>query len=912
MRTVGLGILVLALVALSVWLIDPGGSGGTTETVDSLGAVESDRGTTREKAPDLGAISREVEPPARRDAAEELTVPVARPVVRARLVDESGKGIAQLAFQLRHFDPRAAALGFDVPVPKAVREASLRAAGRTDPEGNVAITALPHEEPLELVVEHDEWLSPRHRFTFAGEPVDLGDIVLQPACAFTGTVLGPTGPVAGAFVTTLPTQQGLGSQLAFMIGQDNEEPGPNETATDELGRFRLGQQPPDTDLEIAVRAPGAPPLRQVVATQGAGTATEVLLRFPTEPEIHGHVFDGGQPVPGVRVRARRVGDRNPLDVVMLARPALTNEEGAFRLWAMPEGRYELTAQVGDRVARADEIQRGRQDVALRLPRLAGFEALVRERGSGAALPGIEVTCVPDYRTGGQGPTRRATSGEDGVVRFEGVQPGPHELEVSAREHLLLDPVTVRVLPAETPRVLLELVRGARLEVQVRDAAERPVPDAFVRARGTADRAWELVQPTRGGRTGADGRITLTGLGEGPYEVEAKHAARAPARSDVELSAGSTASLTIVLTPGGVIRGQVVGSSGRPLPGRSVVLSMPGKANVSCKADGQGEFRFERLEPGSYRVLTGPEPADRWGGHWQTASDLEVPVELGLCEEREIVLQAPPAAELIIVCDASIPVAERADCRLSLLPVGTARGLLAAMAMRSNKPLDEDGSTEIRGLKPGSYSGFFFAKGASLPVTRDLELVADQTTTWEVSLPRASLRGVIVEEDGSTPCAGARVYVRLADEEMEVLPGIGGFGLQEILSGQDGGFAIERLPPGRLFVEARGTQDVIARSAAFELRDGETRDGVRLVCNRIEVRGRVETAGGQPGPGMAVVATRKEDGASSRALTDASGWFALVLGPGTWTLESRRGAQAAKTEVTLDGAAVPTEIVLILR
>jgi hypothetical protein len=163
----------------------------------------------------------------------------------------------------------------------------------------------------------------------------------------TGTVFTDTGrPAAGATVTLRAAPfEPLDVQSSGYLAR--------ETTADSRGRFTFDRVP-DEALELTASMPGMPDIAYGQVHPGVpgtpirvsrGRQFDAALRFTPGGALSGTVFDRrGAPAPGIRVFAFRL---EPLgDDEMLMGPggdATTDEQGRYRIGALPPGRYVVLA-----------------------------------------------------------------------------------------------------------------------------------------------------------------------------------------------------------------------------------------------------------------------------------------------------------------------------------------------------------------------------------------------------------------------------------------------------------------------------------------------------------------------------------------------------------------------------------------
>jgi RNA polymerase sigma factor (sigma-70 family) len=138
-------------------------------------------------------------------------------------------------------------------------------------------------------------------------------------------------------------------------------------------------------------------------------------------------------------------------------------------------------------------------------------------------------------------------------------------------------------------------------------------------------------------SGDDGRFTLAGLDPGVYALEARDGERAPARVEVAVERGKTASARLAMSAGAVLNGRVRDPKGEPVPAFTLVVSKSDGLRGTLVAtrtviDRDGVFAVEGLEPGSFRVQAtahGHAPSSPVDGEAAIPPDKARSVELTL-------------------------------------------------------------------------------------------------------------------------------------------------------------------------------------------------------------------------------------------------------------------------------------------
>jgi Carboxypeptidase regulatory-like domain/PDZ domain len=180
-----------------------------------------------------------------------------------------------------------------------------------------------------------------------------------------------------------------------------------------------------------------------------------------------------------------------------------------------------------------------------------------------------------------------------------------------------------VVVAGARRLDLELGPEHGLDVEVKDEQGAPMIGAELEVRGSDP------FPV-GGRTGADGRVHVGRLGDGPYTV----IARAAGFEEVtrrRVPEGQP--LVVVLSKQGALDVEVVAEDGTPAPSSRVFLGSPGLGSVRVtETDKAGKVHISGLDSGSYalRAVNGTR-----------VSPIELGLSLAKGEEHSVKLVLGP-------------------------------------------------------------------------------------------------------------------------------------------------------------------------------------------------------------------------------------------------------------------------------
>ena len=397
------------------------------------------------------------------------------------------------------------------------------------------------------------------------EPIAL---VLQQAARVSGRVVDTDGaPIPGARVTAdpegsdagpLPTAQS-GREGGFSL--DDVAPGPNR-----LTAFARGYLQVDP---VVLEVPPGGELDEVQVVLRRGTAT-----------VEGRVSGSeDEPVAGARVFAASVS-------------ATTDGEGFYVLREVAPGHRTITATYGDfsrLVSRSLEVQPGANTLDLSFRGHSVSGTIVGPGGS--PIAGATVTLRGVAGTPG---FSKARSSADGSFEVSGVADGVYGTFVSKQGFAGGDTGReIRVQGGPVTGVTIRLETGGAIVGRVSGLAPERVAELIVAARGDGGSGFGDVD--RGGE------YRIPHLAPGDWTVVAQLGGhRVEERVHLEPGVSETV-LDLAFGEGLALAGRVLCGE-EPVTGARISLTGVGlSASRFALTDHRGEFGFEDLEPGTYRI-----------------------------------------------------------------------------------------------------------------------------------------------------------------------------------------------------------------------------------------------------------------------------------------------------------------------
>jgi hypothetical protein len=289
-----------------------------------------------------------------------------------------------------------------------------------------------------------------------------------------------------------------------------------------------------------------------------------------------------------------------------------------------------------------------------------------------------------------------------------------------------------------------------IDAVVVGANGEPVAGAVVRIAG-GDRDADRVPRA----TGGDGRVSFD-VAPGQYRVTAAMTGRAPAEGQIDVAAGTRASIDLTLGAAApVLRGTVSDATGGGIAGAVVtVAAMPGvlgadsERAIAALTDAQGHFETSAV-PGRYQVET---------RHPEYIGDTRA-VDVGP-DGAELAIQLAPGAVV------EGRVIDRAGGSVAAATVGWRREIASRGPMgigrseRGQVTAGADGAFRITGLGAGRIAleaTTIDGRANREPVEVELGIAESQTGIEIAVEPVPTIAGVVIRADTKQPVPGAIVF-----------------------------------------------------------------------------------------------------------------------------------------------------------
>lgn len=349
--------------------------------------------------------------------------------------------------------------------------------------------------------------------------------------------------------------------------------------------------------------------------------------------VSGQVADSdGHPISGMGVFALAGGRPVRVDT-----PAVTDDEGRYRLHSLPPGVYTIaaTGKGHGTIYNATTIEVGPGANVTSIHLRAPPHQPATLSGTISAIPTqwpvrrAAVAITP--QSGLQLPIAYTTTTEEGVFRLDGLPPGDYHaiawgpLSPTGAENPPEGPevryasVPVSVQTGSPIELNLSLSPATRLQVSWEGAPCDGADSLTVRPESAWPEHW--IYPRRNLTNAA----VWANLPSGPYRFEMPHLD--PACTFV----GVRDSKALIVRSAGGISGSLR-SKGAPVKAAAILLWSDGPRHISAQTttDESGAFQFTQLPRGHYQITLASKPQRRW----QAAIDAEGLITLNIELEEE--------------------------------------------------------------------------------------------------------------------------------------------------------------------------------------------------------------------------------------------------------------------------------------
>jgi 5-hydroxyisourate hydrolase-like protein (transthyretin family) len=301
--------------------------------------------------------------------------------------------------------------------------------------------------------------------------------------------------------------------------------------------------------------------------------------------------------------------------------AVTDAAGAFRVPHLVAAQFDVRAEAeGFVVGRTTVNLADGKPVVVEMSPEMTIEGVVAY-ADGVPLEGVTVQVL----VGGQGirtfgsmqeSQPSATTDSNGAFRLSGVGEGTYTLDVRPQwgSDLNFRPLRVDGVAAGARGVKVVAERGGSITGRVADPQGHPIPAAYISAGPVQKPGVAMTgNEWRNAQTKSDGTFTLTGLAEGPYNLQVMLMNGAGGGGyrpvNVPNVAVGTKDLAVVLEPGLSISGVVNDADGRPISQMAIQATPTnGSGGGNAYTDYDGKFTISGLAAGAYRLEVA-----QWGG-----------------------------------------------------------------------------------------------------------------------------------------------------------------------------------------------------------------------------------------------------------------------------------------------------------
>ncbi len=735
----------------------------------------------------------------------------------------------------------------------------------TDDDGNFSYRGLPAGERLKLLAtpaKHRPAESDALTLEAGAVVGGIAIVYQRPASAIVHLIDRDEQPIESVEVLWMPVKDGRqkansGFRTAGSKGLTQVEPqgeGHFKITGIKPGRYNVTLLPAGhREIEIeGLRVPAGVEVDLGTHVGRPGTT------------LSGYVFnDLGEPIHGAKLQGYYLRDSTAM-----SRSVKTEADGRFVLGGLAEGpllwlKVEAEGHARKTEQGVDPDQTDYEIVLERVGTLAGRVLLDNgdtPQGVRASLENVAGGIIAFRR----GTDTSARGDEEGRFEIKDASPGTYHLRLTAKGARPLRVKDIVVLAGEATDVgTYRLKRGREISGSVFDARDgMPVANAAISVRAASGGLIGSGTSLGTGTSDADGRFVVEGLEPGRLIVQIEHADYAPEKVEVIVKEDEpTDEMTVRLGQGGTLRGTVRHESGRPWPDRSIGVIegggfTPGDGLV--RTNDAGEYRVERVRPGSYRVVLYPDPS---------GNAMNIQQKTATIREAE---------ETIVDFDNESKIAFEGLLTRGGHPVGEVTVVMipadaGGMMQMRTASVDLNGRFEVGLDRPGAYNvmvtdlkqGFGALVGQARIVVPDEPMVSQ-----EIVLHSGTIAGTVFDASGE-PIQGSIVSAVREGADPSNFAGAGA------RVDADGNYRIEGVNDGTYTLSAIADGYQVA-TRSITITGSSTVDGVDFRLDVAgQLRGRVvdERGNGIPGAFVFALPSGAPDvGGGAPTETDAEGFF----------------------------------------
>lgn len=567
---------------------------------------------------------------------------------------------------------------------KDPKELAYLILARTDDQGQWRSSSFRDMKFVYLYLDHPDFVSDNAvgRIRAFGQPgeqvdpavlkplVDFSDVqVMKRGVALSGRVTDDAGiPIPNADVAWLP--------LSLLPQMSDSDLAWRRTGGD--GRFNFPHVEPG-DLRIVARAPGRAP--EMVARSVTAGMNDVDLRLPPAVPFAGRVVDGeGRPIAGAGVYVANWKGFGALGVHLA-----TDSEGRFRWDSAPNDPVRVSVRADDRLSIVFQEVTPEPNFVFTLHKALSISGSLRDAETRKRIDQAEVevgivddagqvTWVPTPHLPGDINIAVWASGGEWHADLDADLPKTYQFRFSSPGYA---PYTTRPIRTEEGKLAIDIVLEQRMgpgpSGLVLGPDGQPLPGATIALAGPFEdrltikdgrmeartpQGQEPIPPTT---SGADGQFTLPASAypqKPEYSVVAVH----------DLGYGEVsreafeADPTVRLRPWGRVEGRAL-LAGKPMADREIQYrtdryrpsDIPEVFDYAqVRTDADGRFAFDRVAPGSIRVVpVWPREGDEFGSD----RGVLVVVEPGQTARAEYGAEGRPVIARIVPPEGFEPLAD---------------------------------------------------------------------------------------------------------------------------------------------------------------------------------------------------------------------------------------------------------------